>query len=70
MPKPPPIRVPSRFLWGGGDPILSAAWADWLNEYFADMRLDIAADAGHFVHYEWPDLTNAEIAAFFEGLPG
>jgi len=65
-----PVTVPTRVLWGAHDPILKAEWRDRLGEYFTDIRVDLAPDAGHFVHYESPDLANREIAAFFAGRGG
>lgn len=62
------IAVPTRVLWGAEDPILKAAWADRLGDTFANVRVDLVPGAGHFVHYERPDLANREITAFFEGL--
>jgi pimeloyl-ACP methyl ester carboxylesterase len=67
-PKPPPIDVPTRVLWGRHDPILKVDWIDRLPEFFSRLELDIAEDAGHFVHYEQPDLAAREIAAFFGKL--
>lgn len=61
----PPIEVPTRVLWGRHDPILKVEWTDRLDAYFSDLEVAIAEDAGHFVHYERPDLASAEIAAFF-----
>mgnify|MGYP006294329777 CR=1 FL=1 len=63
-----PIEVPTRILWGELDPIVKSEWADRLDEYFADYRLDTVPDAGHFVHYERPDLANEAITSFFEDL--
>ncbi|MDP9372896.1 MAG: hypothetical protein M3Q65_10695 [Chloroflexota bacterium] len=37
---------------------------------FGDCRFDPAQEVGQFVHYERPDLANAEITAFFSGLAG
>lgn len=65
---PPPIDAPTRVLWGAHDPVLKAAWTDRLPEFFSDLQLDVAADAGHFVHLEAPDLAAKAIAAFFDGL--
>lgn len=62
------IEVPTRILWGERDPILRSEWTDRLDEYFADYRLDTVPDAGHFVHYERPDLANETIATFFHDL--
>ncbi len=62
------ITTPTRVLWGAHDPILKAAWRDRLDEYFSDIRIGLAPDAGHFVHYETPELANREIKAFFAPL--
>ncbi len=64
----PRIEIPARFLWGGSDPILKARWADRLGDYFENYSFETAQGAGHFVHYERPDLANHEISAFFSGL--
>ncbi len=64
----PRIETPTRVLWGAADPIVKPEWRDRLADYFADIRVDLAPAAGHFVHYEQPDLANREITAFFEGL--
>lgn len=66
-PEKPLIATPTRVLWGASDPVLRAAWTDRLPDYFADVEIDVAPEAGHFVHYERPDLANAEIVRFFEG---
>ena len=64
-----PIEVPTRILWGEADPIVKSEWADQLDEYFANYRLDTVPDAGHFVHYERPELANEAIESFFADLP-
>lgn len=63
-----PIEVPTRILWGELDPIVKSEWADRLDEYFADYELDTVSDAGHFVHYERPELANEAIESFFADL--
>jgi pimeloyl-ACP methyl ester carboxylesterase len=67
---PPPekllIATPTRVLWGASDPVLRAAWTDRLPDYFSDIEVSIAPEAGHFVHYERPELANAAIVRFFE----
>jgi len=68
VPKPPMITVPSRVLWGRHDPILKAEWADVLDQYFTDVEVSFAEDAGHFVHFETPDLAATEIDRFFTRL--
>ncbi|QIN80730.1 alpha/beta fold hydrolase [Rubrobacter marinus] len=67
-PELPKIETPARFLWGESDPILKVRWADRLGEYFAEFELTPVPEAGHFVHYEKPELANAEIARFFGSL--
>ena len=53
---------------GESDPILKVRWADKLGDYFSDYEFDPAPQAGHFVHYERPDLANREIAGFFQTI--
>jgi pimeloyl-ACP methyl ester carboxylesterase len=65
---PSPIATPTRVLWGSHDPVLKVSWTDRLGEFFSDLQLDVAPDAGHFVHLEAPDLAAGSIAAFFDGL--
>ncbi|HKX11278.1 MAG TPA: alpha/beta hydrolase, partial [Stellaceae bacterium] len=60
-----PISVPSRVLWGANDPILKSEWSDRLDEFFSDVEVSTAPEAGHFVHYEQPTLACREIEAFF-----
>ena len=67
-PELPKIEVPARILWGEDDPILKARWADRLGDYFADYAFDTATGAGHFVHYEKPELANRELSRFFGAL--
>lgn len=63
-----PIAVPTRVLWGESDPILKSAWTDRLGEFFSDLIVSTVPGAGHFVHYEKPDLACREIRAFFKSL--
>lgn len=58
------IGAPTAFLWGAHDPVLRYDFSDKLGEYFADFRLERADDAGHFVHFEVPDLANVRVADF------
>lgn len=67
-PKLPRIEVPSRFLWGEADLIIRIGWSDLLGEYFSNYSLKAAPNAGHFVHYEQPELANREISRFFSEL--
>ncbi|MGB7183958.1 MAG: alpha/beta hydrolase [Burkholderiaceae bacterium] len=64
----PPITTPSYVFWGRHDPVIKAQWADNIGDSFLDVTVEIAEDAGHFVHYEMPDHAAQKIAAFFSRL--
>jgi epoxide hydrolase 4 len=64
-PSPPVIAAPSYFLWGRHDPILKVEWTDRLGDHFSSYQVEVAEEAGHFVHYEAPDLASERIARFF-----
>ena len=64
-PKPPPLAIPTRVLWGRHDPVLLADWAEGVREFFPDAEIGWAENAGHFPHHESPDEAAAAIAAFF-----
>jgi pimeloyl-ACP methyl ester carboxylesterase len=64
----PKIETPTRVLWGESDSVLRVEWADRLGDYFANLDFSPAEGAGHFVHYENPDLANREISDFFGTL--
>jgi pimeloyl-ACP methyl ester carboxylesterase len=68
-PEQPKIEVPTRALWGVSDSVLKVEWADRLGDYFANYRFSSAPEAGHFVHYESPELANEEIVEFFQVVP-
>ncbi len=68
LPAPVPIAVPTRVLWGESDPVLKSEWSDRIGDYFSNARVGTAPEAGHFVHYEKPELAAREIRAFFKGL--
>jgi pimeloyl-ACP methyl ester carboxylesterase len=64
LPPTDPITVPTRVLWGAGDPVIKAEWADRLGETFADLELTIVPEAGHFPHWEKPAEMATEILDF------
>jgi epoxide hydrolase 4 len=45
--------------------VLKSEWADRLGEFFSHLVVSTVPEAGHFVHYEKPDLACREIRAFF-----
>jgi pimeloyl-ACP methyl ester carboxylesterase len=66
-PELPKIETPTRVRWGESDPILKVEWADLLGDYFSDVDFVPFRGAGHFAHYERPDIANREILDFFSG---
>ncbi len=66
----PPIEAPTYFLWGAHDPVLKFEFTDKLADYFTHHTLEKAEGAGHFVHFEVPDLANARLKAFLSGEIG
>ena len=69
-PELPKIEVPTRVRWGESDPVLKVRWADRLGDYFANLDFAPMPEAGHFAHYERPDLANREILDFFQTRKG
>ena len=67
-PKLEPITAPTRIFWGEGDRIAKIEWADKLGDYFSNLKFSPAPNAGHFVHYEQPEMSNREMLAFFTPL--
>ena len=64
--KVPKITVPTYMLWGRHDPVLQYAWTDKLGDYFEGVTLECAEDAGHFVHFEVPELANEQMIRFLK----
>ena len=67
-PELPKIETPTRVLWGESDSVLRIEWADRLGDYFSNLNFSPAEGAGHFVHYEKPEVANREISDFFGAL--
>jgi len=65
----PKINIPSRFFWGHHDPVILSEWTDKLPDYFENPIVELAENAGHFVHFECPGESNERIITFFENLP-
>lgn len=64
----PKISAPTQFLWGAHDPVLRVEWVDRLADYFTNYKVSRAEEAGHFVHYEMPDLANAQMISFLSSV--
>jgi pimeloyl-ACP methyl ester carboxylesterase len=69
-PELPKIETPTRVRWGESDPVLKVGWADRLGDFFADLDFAPLRGAGHFAHYERPDLANREILDIFSERTG
>ena len=63
----PKSRRPPRPM-GGTRQHAQVEWADRLGDYFADLDFAPMREAGHFAHYERPDLANREISDFFRAI--
>jgi pimeloyl-ACP methyl ester carboxylesterase len=50
-------------LWPDRDPLFPPAWADRLDDYFADLTLRTLSGVGHFVPLEAPDAFAAAVEA-------
>lgn len=64
------IDLPTRFLCGKHDAVLSSDWVEGLEDYFSNAVIETCEDAGHFVFCEQPDRANAAITSFFLQLAG
>jgi len=68
MPVPAPITQPTRILWGLDDPVTPFRWSDKLADNFTDFTLMGVPRAGHFPHWQQPELVGQEIRAFLQSL--
>ena len=68
VPKLPKIDTPTFVYWGAHDPVIKSDWSDNIGEFFSSITVEIAEDAGHFVHYEVPERSAKKIESFFGNL--
>jgi pimeloyl-ACP methyl ester carboxylesterase len=61
------LAVRTHVLWPAHDPLFPSAWADRLDEFFADVSLTALPDSGHFVPIEAPEQFAAAIRAALGG---
>jgi len=61
------IRIPTLFLWGAADRMLSEAYGRAYCAAIPGARFETIAGAGHFPHIEQPDEFARKIFAFTEG---
>lgn len=62
------VQVPVEVIWPGQDPLFPAAWADRLDEWYADLRLVQAPWSGHFVPLEAPALVADAVHGLLDRL--
>ena len=56
------IRVPTTVLWPDRDPLFPPAWADRVEDFFADAQVRPLPGSGHFVPLEAPEAFAGAIA--------
>jgi len=66
--EPSPTPVPTRLIWGLGDPVLGPWFAEpaGYQAYASDFDRVVIEDAGHWVQQEAPERVNAALAEHFE----
>jgi pimeloyl-ACP methyl ester carboxylesterase len=61
------VRVPTLFLWGAADRVLSEAYGRAYCAAIAGARFETIERAGHYPHIEQPETFAGRVAAFIEG---
>ena len=61
------IRIPTLFLWGAADRIVSEQYGRAYSAAIPGARFETIANAGHFPHIEQPDEFARRVLAFSEG---
>ena len=62
------LTVPTRFVWGDHDSILSSAIGDDLVKRMCEAQLTVIEDAGHLPQLDQPDAVAAVINPLLKGL--
>ncbi|MBW3576353.1 MAG: alpha/beta fold hydrolase [Actinobacteria bacterium] len=62
------LRVPSYWVFGTGDPLVSAAYCERVRESLPDARCEVWEDVGHVPQFEVPQRTNQRVGAFIDEL--
>lgn len=57
------VAVRTHVLWPAHDPLFPQAWADRLDDFFADVTLTFLPESGHFVPLEAPEAFASAIRA-------
>jgi epoxide hydrolase 4 len=58
------IEAPTLILWGDADPSLGLGLLDDIGQHVADVRVERVPGAGHFVHWDEPELVVREVSGF------
>src|SRR5262249_17973817 len=61
---PPPIRVPTLFIWGASDRLVTPAYGKAYCGMIPDARMTVIERAGHAPHVEQPDAFVANVISF------
>jgi pimeloyl-ACP methyl ester carboxylesterase len=61
------IRVPTLFLWGAADRVLSETYGRAFCAAITGARFELIERAGHYPHIEQPDVFAEKAIAFIEG---
>ena len=61
--------LPFLLIWGQEDQTISADHIRILRNHLPEIEFILIPDAGHIPHYERPDLVNAVLLEFLEGVP-
>ncbi len=62
------LEVPSYWIWGASDPLVSAKYSHRVRDALPKARNEIWQDMGHVPQFEDPDRTNAAIVGFFNRI--
>lgn len=61
------IDRPTLLLWGAQDRIVTPAYGENWRQSIPNARLELIADAGHFPHWEQPEVFVDKLTAFVDG---
>ena len=59
-----PVRVPTLFIWGEREPVVTREATENFDEWVADLRIVRVAGAGHFVQTDQPEIVNELLIEF------
>lgn len=62
------VEVPSLMISAAGDPVLTPAMADGMEDRVTDLHRVLVEDCGHWTQQEQPEMTSRHMVEFLEGL--